>query len=652
MAKLDRLERLTDLVLVLLSATRPMTLDAIAHEIPGYPEDRDARRQAFERDKRLLREEGIPVATEPVGGQEQFGYRIDPAAYYLPDLGLAPDEQTALHLAVAGVHLGDPSGRDALAKLGAIGLGDVLPVASLVPPPALAAVFDGVRTRAKITFAYRGEERAVAPAGLWFRGGRWYLVGWDRDRQAGRTFRVDRLEGPPAVGLPGSGAPPEGFDAAAAAPEEPLRPGEGDETDVLLRVDPVEAVRVTGEVGDDAVVGTDGNGWVQLRVRSASDDVLRSWVLGMLDHAEVVGPPRARDAMVTWLRSILHPGSRRSAGSPQDGGARRIGQGDGVAGSVGTAGRVGQGRDARSRLRRLLAVVGWLARVGEAPIAEISRRFGIAEDELVRELELAACCGLPPYTPDTLMEIEVNEDRVRAFLPDDLARPRRLSAAEGLAVAAAGRTILAVPGADEDGSLARALAKLDTALGLDRGLVVRLDDPRLLADVRRAVDDRSRVEIEYHSASTDETTQRLVDPVQAVSLDGHWYLDGYCHRAGGMRRFRVDRIRSLEVIGPQPPDGPARTPLAPDAFVPGPGATVVRLAVDAEASWVVDSIPCTAVPASDDGALEVILEVGGRAWLERLLLQLGPHARVLDPPDLVDLGPQAARRVLRRYGEA
>ena len=61
--KLDRLERVTDLVLVLLDTRQPLTLDAIAHQVPGYPAEHAARRQAFERDKRLLRDEGIPVLT-------------------------------------------------------------------------------------------------------------------------------------------------------------------------------------------------------------------------------------------------------------------------------------------------------------------------------------------------------------------------------------------------------------------------------------------------------------------------------------------------------------------------------------------------------------------------------------------------------------
>ena len=145
------------------------------------------------------------------------------------------------------------------------------------------------------------------------------------------------------------------------------------------------------------------------------------------------------------------------------------------------------GQQTSQRLRRLLAIVGWLAQVGEAPIADVARRFTMDEDELVRELELAACCGVPPYTPDTLMEIEVSETSVRAFLPAEFARPRRLTPAEGFAVAASARLILAVPGPDDD-ALRRALAKLEVALGSREAIGVDVDAPAYLAAVRLACD--------------------------------------------------------------------------------------------------------------------------------------------------------------------
>jgi predicted DNA-binding transcriptional regulator YafY len=679
---LDRLERLTDLVLVLLRAPRPMTLEAIADEIPGYPEEHDARRQAFERDKRLLRDEGIPVATEPVEGQEQFGYRIHADAFYLPDLQLQPDEQAALHLAVAGVHLGDPSGRHALLKLGAMGLAEARPVASLVPPPALVPLFEAVRSRADVVFEYRGESRRVSPAGLWFRSGRWYLIGWDRVRGAERTFRVDRITGRPDPQAAGTAHLPEGFDPDSAVPDDPWRAGDGEDGDVTVWVDPIEAPRVVEEVGERAVVERGDEGSVLLRLGISSPEAFRSWVLGLLDHAEVVAPPAVRGSMLQWLEDTaaaagrVGSGSSGMTGAGKKAGAQQTGaQKRGIAKSkddragtaptrapsgeadptqAGSAARGRDGRDASSRLRRLLAMMAWLARVGEAPIAEIATRFGLSEDEVVRELELAACCGLPPYSPDVLMEIVVTDEVVRARLPEDLARPRRLTAAEGFAVLAAGRTILAVPGADEEGSLARALDKLETVLGNHSRVVVAIDTPSLLPDVRAAVDDHRQIEIEYHSASSDETTHRVIDPHHVVSLDGHWYLDAYCDAAGGERRFRVDRIRSVRATGGDvaPTMRPARSSTQSEAFVPGPGSTAVTLTVDEEAAWIVDTVPTVDVELSEDGTMRVTLAVGGMAWLERLLLQLGPHASVVDPPNLIGLGAAAADRLAQRYRSA
>ncbi|MGH9109662.1 MAG: helix-turn-helix transcriptional regulator [Acidimicrobiales bacterium] len=668
----DRLERLTDLVLVLLGSSRPRTLEEIAVEVPGYPASHDARRQAFERDKRLLRDEGIPVVTEPVDGPEQSGYRIDPDGFYLPDLGLEPDEQAALHLAVAGVHVGDPSGRDALLKLGATGLVDVRPVASVVSPPALVPLFDALGAQAAVRFSYRGDRRHVVPTGLRFRGGRWYLIGWDRDRGDGRTFRVDRIDGMPVPGPPGSGDVPDGA-LVGTALDEPWRVGDDDgEEDVLLLVDAVEAGRVTAEVGEAAVDERRPDGSVLLRLGVAGAGALRSWVLGLLDHAEVVGPPAAREAMVGWLEAVAGDSGdgdggadgggdagggggdalEAGAGGPTDPAARPgstlpAGPGGGGPAPPPAGGRRDQ-RGSAGRLRRLLAIVGWLANVGEAPIAEVAQRFGIEPHQLVHELELAACCGLPPYSPDMLLEIVVADGTVQAYLPAEMARPRRLTAAEGLALAASARTILAVPGADGDGALARALAKLDAVLGDHDRLVVDLDRPALLDPVRRAVDAGTQAEIEYHSASTDETTRRVVDPLALVSLDGHWYLDAHCHRAGGLRRFRVDRIRTIDSLSsPVGPghDGAGRA----EAFVPGPGAQAVRLVLDREAAWVVDTVPSLGAVPLPDGTTEVTLAVGGVAWLERLLLQLGPHARIVDPPELRGAAAAAARRVLRRY---
>jgi predicted DNA-binding transcriptional regulator YafY len=643
-ARLDRLERVTDLVLVLLQTEHPLTLDSIAHQVPGYPAEHAARRQAFERDKRLLRDEGIPVLTQRLAGQEQYGYSIDRDAFYLPDLELEPDEQVALHLAVAGVHLGDPSGRDALLKLGATGLNEVRPIATLVPPQALVDLFEAVRTRSLTTFSYRGSTRQAAPAGLWFRFGHWYLVAWDLDRHAVRTFRVDRVEGGVALGGPGTAEIPEGIDVRAALPDEPWRSEGDDHIITRIRVDAMEGPRVAEEVGTDKVEQRQDDGSVILALPVEGFAAIRSWVLGLLDHAEILEPASFRSDLIAWLTALAEVSPTTGDGAPAAWPRPAAGESDDDA-----AGRSLPGRETSDRLRRLLAVVGWLAQVGEASIADVARRFDMGEAELVRELELAACCGVPPYTPDTLMEIEVSDTSVRAFLPAEFARPRRLTAAEGFAVAASARLILAVPGPD-DGALRRALAKLDGALGSRETMGVEVDAPQYLSAVRQASATGQQLEIDYHSGSRDEATTRVIDPTQVVTVDGHWYLDAYCHRAGDMRRFRVDRIRA---VAPTDNEGVATShELRPaeDTFLPGPGAVEVHLRLGRGGQWVAESVPLRAIGRSPDGAVtDVVLAVAGMAWFERLLLQLGTEAQVLDPPDLTDLGARAARRVLRLY---
>jgi proteasome accessory factor B len=331
-ARRDRLERVTDLVLVLLHTDQPLTLDSIAHQVPGYPPEHAARRQAFERDKRLLRDEGIPVVTQRLDGEEQYGYLIEREAFYLPDLSLQPDEQIALHLAVAGVHLGDPSGRDALLKLGAAGLGEVRPIATLVPPQALIDLFEAVRTHAVATFSYRADPREVAPVGLWFRFGHWYLVAWDLDRGAVRTFRVDRIDGTVRL-RPGGDDVPDEIDVRGALPDDPWRSEGDDLVTTRIRVDAMEGPRVAEEVGADKVESRSDDGSVVLCLRVSSFAAIRTWLLGLLDHAELLEPAEFRTDMVGWLTDqIERPaeggGEGRAAWPDESNGPRHPGEGD------------------------------------------------------------------------------------------------------------------------------------------------------------------------------------------------------------------------------------------------------------------------------------------------------------------------------------
>lgn len=297
---MDRLERLTNLVALLLTTARPVTLDEIAGEL-GYPASPEARRAQFERDKRLLRDEGVPVETValPGGGS---GYRINADEYYLA-LDLDEGERVALNLAMAAVRLESGWARDATWKLGGAPGTDLPALAFLSAVDSLPRLFDGWRRRATVTFTYRGRERRLDPYGLLFRNGFWYAVGRDHEHDTIRVYRADRIEGDVATGAAGAFEPPAGFDAGAALPDQAFRVGDGEVESVDVLIDEPHAAAVVAELGDGAVVERRDNA-VVVRVEVTNRAGFRAWLFGLLDHAEVLGPPDVRKDVVAWLEEM------------------------------------------------------------------------------------------------------------------------------------------------------------------------------------------------------------------------------------------------------------------------------------------------------------------------------------------------------------
>jgi proteasome accessory factor C len=306
---------------------------------------------------------------------------------------------------------------------------------------------------------------------------------------------------------------------------------------------------------------------------------------------------------------------------------------------------------AGARLGRLLAVVPWVASHDGPTVREVCERFGVAERDLLADLDLLFLCGVHPFTPDTLIEVDVADGRVWIRFAEWFRRPLRLTPPEGLALASAGSTLLAMPGGDLDGALATALAKLETVLGVATGDALDVElgavAPAVLQAVRAAVDAGRKVHIDYYSFGRDERTRRVVQPWRVFAAAGQWYLTGWCELARGERLFRLDRVRAATVLDdrfepPAPPEGPTRL------FHPDLAAPVVVLDLGPEARWVAEQYPNEGVEVRPDGRLRVTLRVGERAWLERLLLRAGPAATVVegDPTIVVD----AARRILRAYG--
>ncbi len=312
---------------------------------------------------------------------------------------------------------------------------------------------------------------------------------------------------------------------------------------------------------------------------------------------------------------------------------------------------------ARDRLVRMLELVPWIMSQGRAELREVSHRFDYPEAELREDLvKVLFVVGLHPFTPDELIDVMgLDEEQSGGWVAIANAayfsRPLRIAPGQALGLIGAGEALLSE--ADADGPLSRGLAKLADGLGVSVGkdLAVSLGESagEWVEPLLGAAADRRHVWIRYFSYGRGRESERVIHPHRVFSESGNWYVQGHCQQADGVRVFRIDRIRSLQVLEAvfEPPDETR----PPSAFQARPGDPRVVLRLAPGASWAIEKHPTDDQVALDSGEIDAIMPVSHISWLERLLLQLGPQAQLrrADPPVAVDQARKAAQRVLARY---
>lgn len=566
--------------------------------------------------------------------------------------------------------------------------------------PCLAAVQAGQA----IKFPYRkpGDpaptERHVEPWGVLSWRGRWYLAGHDRVRGAPRVFRLSRVAGPVrAVGPRGAVTVPPGTDLRAmvtmstgSAPDAPryatlaVRVGAGHALRRWARPlprdgGPAPATPPAGTAAGESAAGAlAGGGWPAdevgadmdlLRVRYSDVGRMARWVSGYGADVVVLDPPELRAEVIRRLRAVAEasaappdPDAAEPVEWPAAAGDPPVGGGEGGGRRTGTSARVPGRRDGTSddRLSRLLALVPWLRARPGVSLRAAAEVFGITVRQLRDDLDLLFICGLPGGGPGDLIDIGYEGDQITVVDPQTLDRPLRLTADEATALIVAARALADVPGLAGREALESAVARIEQAIGSQASATnrvrVALDPPNeVLSVLQRALRDRRRVHLRYLVWSRDEITYRDVDPMRLLARDGHWYLEGWCHRAEAVRLFRLDSIlgrdgvRVLDVPASPPPSATSRDTSA-GLYTPGPNDLRAVLDVSPTARWVADHYPVAGAAELPDGGLRVTLHVASTPWLRRMLLGLGGDARVVAPPALAAEIHDAARKALAAYG--
>jgi len=303
MADLPKLERLLDLIAVLLNARFPLSLQEIFDELPpeAYHAYRnfDSARTKFIRDKDELADLGVMVEDGVSPTTDVWGYTIDPTSFGMELPALDPHESAAVALALAV--MGDDVASWEVVVDPVDPAPALIPRAHIPSDRSVEALLDAVTNRTSVAFRYRNEDRVVQPHQVAFVKGNWQVVGFDELRGEVRQFRRDRIDGE-VKGTGRSFEPPE--NPRTVISDHIWRIGPGEAEDIRVAVDHRHAPWVEGFLGSAAVSERHDDGSVVVLERVHDPVAFRGFLLTLLDGAEVLAPESFRQDFVAWLEDL------------------------------------------------------------------------------------------------------------------------------------------------------------------------------------------------------------------------------------------------------------------------------------------------------------------------------------------------------------
>ena len=308
------------------------------------------------------------------------------------------------------------------------------------------------------------------------------------------------------------------------------------------------------------------------------------------------------------------------------------------------------------RLRRLLALVPYVVSRKAVGLTETATAFGMTERELIDDLNLAWCVELMAPEPYCPIDLSYEGGEIVVSQAESIARPLRLAADEASALLVALRMLAEVPA---DGSaVARLIAKIEGAAGASAAasaqINIQIDVPNargMSEKITAALAAGKRLHLRHYNPKTEEVTERDVDPMRLLVVEGRSYLEGWCLLAEGVRLFRLDRVLDLTVL-----DEPAAIPESAEPvdieqglFRPSESDERVELELAPGARWVAEYYPCESVTELDEGRLRAVLRTPDTGLVRRLALRLGEDARVVSPAALAEEVRAAAAAALALY---
>jgi proteasome accessory factor B len=331
--RIAKVERLLNLVAYLLSENEPVPFSRMKGRVIGYDDEatHEALEKRFDRDKAELRAMGIPVEFTPGDPHDQAGYYIPKDEYYLREIDFTVEEAMVLsiltHLVaedprgpVAGnlrsalqkVAIDSPIPETVRASVAEQHLFDLkLSPRTGLPARNLAALQAALQSRTPVRFGYHGmgrdkaSPRVVEPWGLGYARADWYLSGRCRDRKAERMFRLSRIRGAVRTVKGETYEVPDDFDMGARLGREAWEFGEGEPTEIRLRIGADIAWMLEENLREGQSFERLPDGQGVLTVTAKNPDAILAWIAKRGAAAVVLEPEGLRERAIERYRRTL-----------------------------------------------------------------------------------------------------------------------------------------------------------------------------------------------------------------------------------------------------------------------------------------------------------------------------------------------------------
>jgi proteasome accessory factor BC len=700
----EKLIRQLSLISYLMAERRPVTALEIRRDVEGYSgmnEDAFARRFYADRSELESLRIQLTVDRPADGAAEQENYSLRPENFHLPAIEFSDEElaalQAALHLldgefayaeplrlALQQITWGRPSPLRAPEQR-SVALGITASAGGHELSVCLAKIETAIFRNKTITFEYytmaRDEvgSRRVDPYHLLFQGGEFYLLGYAHEREEIRVFRLSRIRGKVSYATKAEHdfRRPADFDPRAYANRSEWQLGEEQGVAEVLLCERIawQIERHFGRYGE--IVAADGEdherGDKLLRTSYSSVRMIVSWVLGLGEHARLLGPPDLVEELgrrLTLLEELHSETLELAARVPpieEPANASPNGSGQARGASAARAGRraaaaerdmQGEAAIRPERFARLVTLASILIHAGRrgerVKIAEVCEQLQLSDEELREDINVLNVVNFGGGSYVLYAEILEEEQEIDVDpepYSDNFDRPARLLPVEAKALIAA---IDLVGEHIPEGSLASAREKIVAALGedpMEQGLQVAhatSDDSEVARTISRAIVEHRLVELDYYKENEDEFSLRRVEPYALTNGREGWYVASFDPDKQDVRHFRLDRIRRAEVCEEtfEP-----RSVVDPAAEVDGwmrtgevQASRTARVWISPErARWAREQRR-----VSDelvDGSIVVELSFAGTDWLVREVLKEAGDAAVLEPEDAREAVLAAVRRL-------